>query len=42
MEFLKEPDFCFSIITAGTAIIALFQTGKQIKVSNKQNLFEKE
>lgn len=41
MEFLKEPDFCFSIITAGTAIIALFQTGKQIKVSNKQNLFEK-
>lgn len=41
MEFLKEPDFCFSIITAGTAIIALFQTREQIRVSNKQNLFEK-
>lgn len=41
MEFLKEPSFWFSIITAGTAIIALFQTRSQIRVSNKQNLFEK-
>lgn len=41
MEFLKEPSFWFSIITAGTAIIALFQTGKQIRISNNQNLFEK-
>ena len=41
MDFLKNPNSWFSIITALTAIIALFQTWKQIKVSNKQNLFEK-
>ena len=41
MEFLKESSFWFSIITAVTAVIALLQTSKQIKVSNKQNLFEK-
>ena len=41
MNFLKNPNSWFSIITALTAIIALFQTWKQIKVSNKQNLFEK-
>lgn len=41
MEFFKETSFWFSIITAGTAIFALFQTGRQIRVSNKQNLFEK-
>ena len=41
MNFLKNPNSWFSIITALTVIIALFQTWKQIKVSNKQNLFEK-
>lgn len=41
MDFLKEPNFWVSVITAGTAIIALLQTGKQIRVSNKQNLFKK-
>lgn len=41
MEFLKEPNFWVSIVTAGTAVIALFQTARQIRVSNKQNLFEK-
>lgn len=41
MDFFKELSFWFSIITAGTAIIALFQTREQIRVSNKQNLFEK-
>ena len=41
MEVLKDISFWFFIITAGTAIIALFQTREQIRVSNKQNLFEK-
>lgn len=39
VDFLKEN--IFSIITAIVAIIAIFQTSKQLKMSNKQFLFNK-
>lgn len=38
---LKDLSFWFSIITAVVAIIALFQTSHQMKLSNKQYLFER-
>ena len=41
LELLKESDFWLSLITALTAIIALFQSHRQIKISNKQALFER-
>lgn len=39
VDILKEN--IFSIITAIVAIIAIFQTSKQLKMSNKQFLFNK-
>ena len=39
VDFLKEN--IFSIITAIVAIIAIFQTSQQLKISNKQFLFNK-
>lgn len=40
-DFIKEPDFWLSVITAFAAIIALFQSHAQVKISNKQELFER-
>ena len=34
-------DNIFSVITAITAIVAIWQTHKQLKISNKQHLFDK-
>lgn len=36
-----DCEIIFSIVTSVTALFALFQTQKQIRLSNKQNLFDK-
>lgn len=38
---LNDWNFWFSVITALIAIVAIFQTQKQITVSNKQSLFDR-
>lgn len=40
-DFIKKPDFWLSVITALTAVIAIYQSHKQVKISNKQELFER-
>ncbi len=40
-DFWKDPDTWLSIASVGIAALALFQSHKQIKLSNKQQLFEK-
>lgn len=41
VEFFKDPNLWFSIISATLAVIALFQTKSQIQISNRQQLFDR-
>ena len=40
-KYFTNPDTWISIIAVCLSIIALFQTHKQIKLSNKQQLFDR-
>ena len=40
-DFLKDPDTWLSIASVGIAALALFQSHKQIQLSNKQQLFDR-
>ncbi len=41
LEFIEDPNLWFSVITGTLAIIALFQTRKQLQLSNRQQLFDR-
>ena len=40
-EFFSKPESWLAIVTAGTALVAIWQTRKQIKLSNKQQLMDR-
>lgn len=40
-DFIKDPDTWLSVITVLIALFAIYQTKKQIKLSNKHQLFER-
>ncbi len=41
LKAFHEPSFWVSVISVAIAIIALFQSNKQIRISNKQSLFDR-
>lgn len=41
LNYIKDPDTWLSFIAITVSVIALWQTQKQIKVSNKQHLFDR-
>lgn len=41
IQYLKDPNFWVSIISVCIAVFALIQSNKQIKISNKQSLFDR-
>ncbi len=40
-KYLQDPNFWVSIVSVSIAFIALFQSSKQTKLSNKQSLFDR-
>ncbi|OUO43253.1 hypothetical protein [Flavonifractor sp. An306] len=41
MDYIKDPDTWLSLLAVVISIIALWQTHRQIKLSNKQQLFDR-
>ena len=41
IEYIKDPDVWLSVIAIAVSVIALWQTQKQIKLSNKQYLLDR-